>query len=511
MSAEVLLRLRGIEKTYPAVKALGGIDLDVAAGEIHAVLGENGAGKSTLMKVIYGAVQPDRGEFEWRGKPVRISSPTEARALGIAMVFQHFALFESVTVVENIALALPPRLPLKELAAKVAEVSLRYGLPVNPWRHVHDLSVGERQRVEIVRCLLQSPSLLIMDEPTSVLAPQAVEQLFDTLRALAREGTAIIYVSHKLDEIRRLCDRATILRGGKYISQVDPRRESEASLAELMIGRTFPRTQKRAHGSGEVALEIIGLSVPGDGPFGTPLRSLSLRLHAGEVFGIAGISGNGQAEFLAALSGEAPVADTQAIWLRGAPVGRHDAAQRRALGLVYVPEERLGRGAVPGMSLAQNSLLTGYGHGMVRRGLVDARAATRDAERSIRGFDVRCSGPGSAAQSLSGGNLQKFIVGREIGQSPRVMIVAQPTWGVDVAASALIRQQIIDLAAQGVATLVVSEDLGEILEVCDRVAVMAGGRLSPARNVSETSAEEIGRWMAGGFPGEAPDGREATA
>ncbi|HZE60895.1 MAG TPA: ATP-binding cassette domain-containing protein, partial [Burkholderiales bacterium] len=289
MSAEVLLRLRGIEKTYPAVKALDGIDLDVAAGEIHAVLGENGAGKSTLMKVIYGAVQPDRGEVEWRGKPVRISSPNEARALGVAMVFQHFALFESVTVVENIALALPPRLPLKELAAKVAEVSLRYGLPVNPWRHVHDLSVGERQRVEIVRCLLQSPKLLIMDEPTSVLTPQAVEQLFETLRTLSAEGTAIIYVSHKLDEIRRLCHRATIFRNGRWVGEVDPRTETEASLAGLMIGREFPRMQRRSHTPSEVALELESLSVPADEPFGTALRNVSLRLHAGEILGIAGV------------------------------------------------------------------------------------------------------------------------------------------------------------------------------------------------------------------------------
>ena len=493
-----LLRLAGIVKRYPAVTALDGVRLEVAAGEIHAVLGENGAGKSTLMKTIYGVVQPDAGAIEWRGAPVSIPDPVAARGLGIAMVFQHFALFESLTVAENIALALPGRLRLAELAERIVEVSRRYGVPVNPWRSVHELSVGERQRAEIVRCLLQSPRLLIMDEPTSVLTPQAVEQLFDTLRALAREGTAILYVSHKLDEIRRLCDRATILRGGRNAGEVDPRAESEAALAERMIGRAFPETQKRAHARGASALRVSELNLPPDGPFGVALHSISVDLHRGEVLGIAGISGNGQAEFLAALSGERRVSPRE-ISLAGTPVGHLDAGERRGLGLAYVPEERLGRGAVPGMTLAENALLTASRNGMVRAGLVDWSAADAYARRCIREFDVRAAGPHAEARSLSGGNLQKFIVGREISQRPGVMVLAQPTWGVDVAATALIRQRILDLAAAGVAILVVSEDLGEILEICDRVAVMAGGRLSPVREVAETHAAEIGAWMAGGF------------
>jgi simple sugar transport system ATP-binding protein len=494
-----LLRLTGIVKRYPTVVALDGVDLEVAEGEIHAVLGENGAGKSTLMKAIYGVVQPDAGTIEWHGAPVPIRDPVAARSLGIAMVFQHFALFESLTVAENIALALPGRYGLRELAARIVEVSARYGLPLNPWRAVHELSMGERQRAEIVRCLLQSPRLLIMDEPTSVLTPQAAEQLFDTLRALAREGTAILYVSHKLDEIRRLCERASILRGGRNAGEVDPRAESEARLAELMIGRSFPKTRKRAHPLGPAALEVRALTLAPDGPFGVALRSASLRVQAGEVLGIAGISGNGQAELLAALSGERPVAP-QDIHLNEMPVGDLGAGERRALGLAYVPEERLGRGAVPDMSLAENALLTAYRIGMVRGGLVDWSAAAGYAARDIREFEVRAGGPQAPARSLSGGNLQKFIVGREILQQPKVMVLAQPTWGVDVAATALIRQRILDLAAGGVALLVVSEDLGEILEVCDRVAVMAGGRLSPARAVGETDAAEIGAWMAGGFP-----------
>ena len=502
MSSQALLSLQGVRKSYPSVVAVDDVSLTVVTGEIHAVLGENGAGKSTLMKIIYGAVKPDSGRMVWNGEPVEIDSPAMARRLGIAMVFQHFALFDSASVVENMALALPGVFDLNGLAARITEVSGRYGLPLQPWRPVHELSVGERQRVEIVRCLLQSPKLLIMDEPTSVLAPQAVDQLFDTLRVLSAEGTAILYISHKLDEIRRLCHRATILRGGRLIGEVDPRQESERRLAELMIGRDFPETRRSATAVGDVALELMGLSVPGDGPFGTTLEGISLRVHRGEIVGIAGISGNGQAELLAAITGESTVPDAQSVWLSGTPVGRMGAARRRRMGLVNVPEERLGRGAVPPMSLSDNALLTGHSQSMVSRGLVDSDETRAFAAKCISGFDVRCGGPGALAQSLSGGNLQKFIVGREIMQKPQVMVVAQPTWGVDVAASALIRQQLMDLAAKGVAILVISEDLGEILEICDKVTVIAGGRLSPVREVEQTNAQEIGRWMAGLFSNE---------
>jgi simple sugar transport system ATP-binding protein len=502
MSSQALLSLHGVRKAYPSVVAVDDVSLNVMPGEIHAVLGENGAGKSTLMKIIYGAVKPDSGHMMWNGATVDIDSPAMARRLGIAMVFQHFALFDSASVVENMALALPGVFDLNGLATRITEVSGRYGLPLQPWRPVHELSVGERQRVEIVRCLLQSPRLLIMDEPTSVLAPQAVDQLFDTLRVLSGEGTAILYISHKLDEIRRLCHRATILRGGRLIGEVDPRVESERRLAELMIGRDFPETCRGEALVGDVALELMGLSVPADGPFGTTLEGISLRVHRGEIVGIAGISGNGQAELLAAITGELTVPDAQAVWLGGAPVGRRGAARRRRMGLVNVPEERLGRGAVPPMSLNDNALLTGYRQRMVSVGLVDSDATREFAEKCIAAFDVRCGGPGSLAQSLSGGNLQKFIVGREIMQKPQVMVVAQPTWGVDVAASALIRQQLMDLAAQGVAILVISEDLGEILEICDKVTVIAAGRLSPVREVEQTNAQEIGRWMAGLFSGD---------
>ena len=497
------LALTGITKQYPAVRANDDITLSVAPGEIHALLGENGAGKSTLMKIVYGAVRPDAGEIRWEGRRVEIASPAAARRLGIGMVFQHFSLFETLTAAENIALSLDEPFDLKALGRRIREVSAQYGLDVDPQRHVHSLTVGERQRVEIVRCLLQKPRLLIMDEPTSVLTPQAVERLFGTLRRLASEGCSILYISHKLDEIQSLCDTATVLRGGRVSGNVSPRDETHASLARLMVGRDLPDYTRRPHAPGDVLLDVKHLSMPGDDPFGTSLADVSFSVHAGEIVGIAGVSGNGQAELLAALSGERigerrSVPD-DAVTICATPAARLAPLARRALGFAFVPEERLGRGAVPAMSLADNALLTAHREGMVRGGWLRPAAMRAFAQRCIRAFDVRCSGPDALAQSLSGGNLQKYIVGREILQAPKVLVVAQPTWGVDVGAASFIRQQLLDLSAGGVAVLVISEELEELFDICDRIAVLAGGRLSPARLAGDTNAEEIGRWMAGLF------------
>ena len=497
------LQLLGISKTYPAVVANDGIDLTVQPGEIHAVLGENGAGKSTLMKIIYGVVKPDAGQIMWEGRQVNISSPHDARKLGIGMVFQHFALFETLTVAENIALALDERPSPAALAPRIRAVSEQYGLPLDPERLVHSMSVGERQRVEIVRCLLQSPRLLIMDEPTSVLTPDAVLKLFDSLRRLADEGVSILYISHKLDEIQALCHKATVLRGGKVSGTADPRQESARSLAELMIGRALPECIHTPRPPGEVALRLEKIQVRSSDPFGTHLKELSLDLRAGEIVGIAGISGNGQQELLKVISGERTLAPGEgAVRLGQREVSQLDAAQRRLLGLGFVPEERLGRGAVPSLSLADNALLTGYlpaATGMVRHGLVQRSAIGRFAAEIIQRFQVKCSGPAASAGALSGGNLQKFIVGREILLGPKVMILAQPTWGVDIGAAMLIRQAIIDLRDQGVAVLVLSEEIDELFMVSDRLAVLADGRLSHALPVAETSVNQIGVWMSGAF------------
>ena len=498
------LQLRGITRRYLDVVANDNIDLAVKPGEIHAVLGENGAGKSTLMKIIYGVTRPDAGTISWEGREVAIGSPAQARALGIGMVFQHFALFETLTVAENISLALDERIKPAKLASRISEVSAGYGLPVDPERLVHSMSVGERQRVEIVRCLLQSPKLLIMDEPTSVLTPQAVQKLFETLRRLAAEGCSILYISHKLDEIRSLSDNATVLRGGRVIGTAQPRRETSESLAKMMIGSDLPEYRLHDREPGEPLLRIERLALKSPDPFGVDLRDIALTVHGGELVGIAGVSGNGQKELLAALSGETRSVRNEAIILGQTPVGHLDPAQRRALGLGFVPEERLGRGAVPAMSLAENSLLTGsHGKvangGMVQRGFVRNKIVRQFARDVIARFNVKSRNEKVGASSLSGGNLQKFIVGREILLDPRVLVVAQPTWGVDIGASMLIRQTLLDLRDRGAAVLVISEELDELLMICDRLAVIADGRLSATVRTRDASIETIGAWMGGQF------------
>jgi ABC-type uncharacterized transport system ATPase subunit len=496
------LELRGIRKAYGAVVANDAVDLTVQPGEIHAVLGENGAGKSTLMKIIYGVTQPSAGEMRWCGEPVEVASPRQARSLGIGMVFQHFALFETLTVVENVALALPGRPDLDDLASRIDAVSRRYGLPADPRRLVHALSVGERQRVEIIRCLLQNPRLLIMDEPTSVLTPQAVRKLFETLRQLADEGCSILYISHKLDEIQALCHTATVLRNGRVTGHCRPQDETPGSMARLMIGKDLPVCERvESPSTGELRLHLDALTQPAHDPFGADLKDIALEVRAGEIVGIAGVSGNGQQELLWALSGEVRTPVAAAVRVCGVDAGRMGPAERRRLGLGFVPEERLGRGAVPQMTLASNALLTAYGQDMVRHGIVRRAAVRAFAERCILDYTVKCSGVEAPAQSLSGGNLQKFIVGREIMQAPRLLIVAQPTWGVDVGAAAFIRQALIDLRDRGTAVLVISEELDELFEVCDRLAVIAGGRLSPTVATRDISVEKLGVWMSGLWPG----------
>ena len=495
---DIRLELNGITKIYPSVIANEDVSLKVRKGEIHAVLGENGAGKSTLMKMIYGVTKPDGGEMIWEGNKLHVENPAHARELGIGMVFQHFSLFETLTVVENVALALPDNPELGELAEQITEVSNRYGLPVDPQRLVHALSVGERQRVEIIRCLLQDPKLLIMDEPTSVLTPQAVRKLFDTLRKLAEEGCSILYISHKLDEIQELCHVATVLRNGKVTGDCIPSEETPKSMASLMIGKELPVPEHDAPSElGEVRLRLKGLTQASDDPFGTNLQDIDLEIKSGEIFGIAGVSGNGQQELLYALSGEELLADNTAIEICGTPSGNASPDARRVSGMGFVPEERLGRGAVPQMSLADNALLTAHAQGMLKNSMIQFNVVRQFADNCISKFNVKCGGSEHAANSLSGGNLQKFIMGREILQAPKLLVVAQPTWGVDVGAAAFIRQELIDLRNEGTAILVISEELEELFEISDRIAVIANGKLSPAKKLADTNIDEIGVWMSG--------------
>jgi len=496
-----LLALESISKRFPATVANDGVSLAIKPGEIHALLGENGAGKSTLVKIIYGVLSPDEGQIHWKGERVSIANPAAARALGIGMVFQHFSVFEALTVAENIALGLNDRRQRRGLRERIAQVSDEYGLKLDPQATVHHLSVGERQRVEIVRCLLQNPKLLIMDEPTSVLTPQEIERLFATLRRLASEGCAILYISHKLEEIRTLCERATILRQGKVVAECDPRQETAKHLAELMIGTTLRPPYHLQDESAETAkprLVVSDLSIASTRAFGVDLDRIAFSVGAGEVLGIAGIAGNGQTELMAALSGETPAARPEAIIIDGKPVGTLGPAERRQRGACFVPEERHGHGAVTDMTLSENALLSAYRRkGLVKGGLVDMGRTIRFAADIIKGFSVRSDGPEAEARSLSGGNLQRFIVGREILQEPGILVVAQPTWGVDAGAAASIRQALLDLADKGAAVLVISQDLDELMEMADHIAVIANGRLSAPRAVAEVTVAELGLLMGG--------------
>ena len=502
------LEIANIRKTYPGVIANDDVTLRVGAGEIHAVLGENGAGKSTLMKIIFGAVKPDAGTMRWNGELVTIGNPQAARKLGIAMVFQHFSLFDTLTVAENIALGLPADIDRADLVRQILLTGEKYGLELEPHRHVHTLSVGQRQRVEIVRALLTHPQLLILDEPTSVLTPQAVEKLFVTLRLLAAEGCSILYISHKLDEIRALCHSATVMRGGKVTGHCDPRQETSAGLSRMMIGGELARRQRGDASSApaqfvaetQPRLEVNGLSLPKAHIFATELRDIRCSVRAGEIVGIAGVSGNGQQELLAALSGEDRRAEPDMVRLMQQPVAALGPNGRRRLGLGLVPEERLGRGAVPGISLANNMLLSHQTKPYVEHGIIDFKYTRNAAADIIARFKVKAGGPLAIAKSLSGGNLQKFIVGREIARKPKVFIVAQPTWGVDVGAAAQIHAEILTLREQGCAVLVISEELDELFDICDRLHVIANGRLSPSVDIADATREQVGLWMSGLWP-----------
>ena len=492
-----LLTLTGLTKAYPGVIANSDVSFAIAPGEIHALLGENGAGKSTLVKMIYGLVRPDRGRMLLNGTPYAPQEPRAARAAGVGMVFQHFSLFEALSVAENVALGMEKPPKLGELAGRIKQVSQAYGLPLDPARQVGDLSAGERQRVEIIRCLLQDPKLLIMDEPTSVLTPQEVAILFQTLRKLASEGTAILYISHKLEEIRALCDGATILRRGKVVASCTPRERSARELAELMVGAVLVPPERALGKLGPVVLQVTGLTARSPNPFGTTLKDISFSVRQGEILGIAGVAGNGQDELLLALSGEIRSA-RDAVQVGGKGIGDLGPDARRGLGLVTAPEERLGHAAAPDMSLTENALLTGaVRKRLTRRGFIDWRATRAFAGDIVAGFDVRTPGTWVAARALSGGNLQKFVIGREVLQEPSVLVVNQPTWGVDAAAAAAIRQALIDRAAAGAAVVVISQDLDELLEVTDRFAALNGGRLSALRPTEGLTVDEIGLMMGG--------------
>ena len=498
-----LLSAERITKRFGAVTANDGIDLDLHGGGIHALLGENGAGKSTLVKIFYGLLQPTSGRLRIAGREAVLASPAAARALGIAMVFQHFSLFDNLTVAENVALGLPAGERLAAVSDRLTAVSRAYGLPVDPTREVWRLSAGERQHVEIVRALMQNPRLLILDEPTSVLTPLEADGLFATLRRLRDEGRAILYISHKLDEVKTLCDAATVLRGGRKVATCDPRGETASSLARMMMGVDTAAAAaaavagaERGQGAAGLRLAVRDLTLDPADPRGVRLEGVSLEVRGGEVVGIAGVAGNGQDELFAALSGERLAPAAASIAIDGRPAGLLPVTERRRLGATFVPEQRLGHATAERLRLSDNVLLTGHATGgLVRRGFVDRAALLAEVDRITSAFDVRKGRRDPEAASLSGGNLQKFVVGRELVREPGVLVVAQPTWGVDAGAAAAIRRALVDLAARGSAVLVISQDLDELEDIADRIAVMFRGRLAAAP--AGASREALGLLMGG--------------
>lgn len=492
-----LMELHGIIKKYGTVVANKNINLTLRSGEIHALLGENGAGKSTLVKMLYGVIEPTSGIMYWKGKQVSITSPVVARKLGIGMVFQHFSLFDEMAVAENIAVALSRDWSLDEVRRKTYSISKNYGLSLDPDRMVWSLSAGERQRIEIVRCLLQEPKLLILDEPTSVLTPQEAERLFETLERLSQDGCSILFISHRLDEVRRLCHTATIMRDGEIIKTLDPRTSSSREIAALMVGSEIGEIKNSQKAENTIKRLIVSnLSLNGDTIHAQSLKNISFTLHSGEVLGIAGIAGNGQSELFEALSGERQTSP-EMIFIANEPVGQKRIDYRRKLNAAFVPEERLGHAAAPTHRLSENALVSRQDEGIVSTGFVFLNRARRFARSVVNTFDVRGLEPDPEARNLSGGNLQKYVIGREIISKPNLLIVNQPTWGVDAGAAQLIRQALVDLSRNNAAVLVISQDLDELFEISDKISVLHNGQLSTALPVSEWTKERIGLGMLG--------------
>jgi len=496
-----LLEMRGICKRFPGVVANDDVDFDVMPGEVHTLFGENGAGKSTLMRVLYGIYRPDAGEILLRGQPVAITSPADAIAHGIGMIHQHFMLVNTLTVVQNVALGLhSTRRPLTDLGVvsrRIRELSTRYGLDVDPDAIVWQLSVGERQRVEIVKALYRNVSLLILDEPTAVLTPREVDDLFNVLHEMVDDGRGLVFISHKIREVLALSDRITVLRAGRKIGTVLPASVTRTELAEMMVGHELPSQDPAPSPEiGEALLAVRDLRVRSDR--GTEaVRGLSMEVRAGEIVGIAGVSGNGQRELAEAIAGlRAPRSGS--IRLGDAELaGRHPADVRRA-GLGYVPEERMRDGVVPDFTVAENLLLVDSdASAFSRAGFLRDRAIRKHCRQLVEDYDVKTPKLETPARNLSGGNIQKLILARELSRAPRVLLAAQPTRGVDVGAAAYIHDRLREQRDGGTAILVVSEDLDEVLSLSDRILVMYEGAIIAEADPRTSTREALGLMMAG--------------
>ena len=498
--SDTILNIENITKSFPRVVANKKVTFDIKKNAVHAILGENGAGKSTLVKILYGLLEPDEGNIKLNNKDFKVNSPAEARKQGIGMVFQHFSLFDSLSVKENLILGIDEKMSYSDLENKLENISSRYNLPLDLDAPITALSAGEKQRVEIVRILLQDPQILIMDEPTSVLTPQEVESLFVTLNALVKEGRTILYITHKLEEVISICDTVTIMRSGEIIDTSSTANQTAKTLATKMLGQKLDDLKTNyEHIKDEVNFEVKNISCDFNDPFLTDLKNISFQVRVGEIYGIAGVAGNGQVELMNALSGET-LGDPDEIIFEDKKIGNTNIKFRRSLGLEFVPEERNGHATVPDITLTENTFLTFYNaysknNNFLDNILLSSNMSSNDSISIINDNDVRCPYSNPLADQLSGGNLQKFIVGRSLKANPKVLIISQPTWGVDIGAASEIRSKLLLLAKAGKAIILISQDLDEIYEISNNISVINNGTLSTPKIKSKISAKDIGILM----------------
>ena len=493
-----LLELKNITKRFPGVVANDGVSLEVYPGEVLALLGENGAGKSTLVSILYGLYRPDEGVILVEGRPVRIGSPMDALRLGIGLVPQHPTLVNRHTVAENLALGVgSPLLPAQRIVPLVERMAQGYGLQLDPRARVYQLSPGEKQRVEIVRALLRGAKVLILDEPTSVLTPQEAEALFRVMRELRAAGKSLVFISHKLEEVLSIADRCTVLRRGRVVGSLPKEEASKARLAELMVGRSVSFERKRqAAQVGDVVLEVEQLEARSSRNL-PALRGVSFALHRGEILGIAGVAGNGQSELVEVLAGlRNPTAGS--LRLLGQPLPAHPA-RLFALGVAHIPEDRIHMGTVPSMSVAENLALRTFDRPPLARGaLLDPAAFLAQAEARVREYAIATPSLHTPSRLLSGGNIQKVILARELAGKPQLILAVHPTYGLDIGATEQVHRVLLEKTQQGAAVLLVSEDLEELLSLCDRIGVLYRGWLKGPFAVGSLTREEIGLLMTGG-------------
>ena len=490
-----------ITKKFPRVIANNSISFSIKKSSVHALLGENGAGKSTLVKVLYGLLQQDEGFINFNNELLDINSPAEARKKGIGMVFQHFSLFESLTVRDNLILGIDENISYTKLQNKLDDISSRYNLPLDLDAPITSLSAGEKQRVEIVRILLQDPKLLIMDEPTSVLTPQEVKSLFETLNALVEEGRTILYITHKLEEVINLCNDVTIMRNGEIIDSCSTDNQTAESLATKMLGQKLEDLKTDYTQIKNLQSFVVkNISCSFHDPFLTDLKDISFEIHEGEIFGIAGVAGNGQSELMDILIGENTSIDSGELIFNNLNIETLNPQKRRDLSIAFVPENRLGHSAVPELTLSENILLSQFpNNSFSNYGILNISHIDKYANKVIQDFNVVTPGSDAKASSLSGGNLQKFVIGREISSNPKLLIISHPTWGIDAGAEHSIRESLINLSKNGTSIIVLSQDLDELIEITHRISVIFDGRLSEPQKTNDVDITKLGLLMGGKY------------